>query len=266
MTGLRFLGAVLASLLMTACSTTAVSTPAPAPLPADQVVFSVMSGGGLVRPVHYALESPSLVVYGDGRVLTIVNDGAPLVPARYEIARVDPAAVASFVSGVQAAGVVSPGTDFGDPRVTDLATTTVTVHGAGAPVQVRAYALLEQFETELTPAQRSARASLRTTIDQGNALSAGAERSPYTPDRVVVYELDPRYEDEPATTGWPGPPPSGFLKPTDKRRSIACGELVADPAEEVYRAALGNPGARWLVDGVTRILAVNPLPLADACP
>lgn len=265
MTWLRTLVAALAALTMTGCSGSALSAPAPA-LPADQVVFAVMTGGGLVRPVHYALESPSLVIYGDGRVLTISQDRAPLVPARYDLARIDPAAVASFVSGVEAGGVISPGADFGKPRVTDLATTTVTLNGANGQVQASAYALIEQFETELTAAQRSARAALRAIIDEADGLSVGATGSPYSPDRVVVYELDPRYEDQTATITWPGPPPSSFLAPTDKRRSIACGELIADPAEVVYQAALTNPGARWLVDGATRVLAVNPLPLADACP
>ena len=40
---------------------------------------------------------------------------------------------------------------------------------------------------------------------------------------------------------------------------------MADPAGVVYQAALDNPGARWLVDGSTRVLAVNPLPLPDDC-
>ena len=265
MTGWRTLAALLAALTMTGWSGSAVSAAAPV-LPADQMLFTVMTGGGLVRPVQYALESPALVIYGDGRVLTISQDRAPLVPARYDLARIDPATVASFVSGVEAGGVISPGTDFGKPRVTDLATTAVTVNGANGPVRVSAYALIEQFETELTASQRSARAALRAIIDEANGLSAGATRSPYSPDRIVVYELDPRYEDETATITWPGPPPSSFLTPTDKRRSIACGELVADPAEVVYQAALTNPGSRWLVDGATRVLAVNPLPLADGCP
>jgi len=64
---------------------------------------------------------------------------------------------------------------------------------------------------------------------------------------------------------WPGPPPASFLSPHTGRRSIACGELVADPAEVVYQAALENPGARWVVDGATRALAVNSLPLPGDC-
>jgi hypothetical protein len=96
-------------------------------------------------------------------------------------------------------------------------------------------------------------------------LAAGTARVPYSPDRVIVYEVETQNNNEPTTVGWPGPPPTSFLKPNTSRRASACGELNADPAEVVYQAALDNPGARWLVDGVTRILAVNSLPLPDDC-
>lgn len=262
---LRALAGVLAGLLVGGCA--AEVTPAAKALPGDQMVFMVMSFGGLVPPVLYALESPSLVVYGDGRVLTAVTPTGPrLVPVRYELARIDPATVGGFVSSVQSGGLISAATDFGAPRVTDLATTTVLVHGDAGQAQVQAYAIDEQFDTGLSPAQREARAKLRALIDQAARLSDGAARSPYIPDRVVVYELDPRFAGgDTAPAGWPGPAPASFLRPNGARRSLACGELNADPAEVVYRAALDNPGARWLVDGMTRVLAVNSLPLPGDC-
>lgn len=259
------LGAVLTLLMMTSCSPNAESTPAPG-LPADQLVFMVMSSGGMAPAVYQALASPSLAIYGDGRVLTVVQAPALLlIPARYDVARIDPAAVASFVAGIEAGGLVSSGTDFGTPRMTDLPSTTVMIHGRGPQEQVRPYAFDERFDARLTAEQRSARVALRTVIAQASGLAAGAERAPFSPDRVVVYELEPRTSDEPAAAGWPGPPPPSFLAPSTSRRAIACGELTADPAEVVYRAALANPGARWVVDGYTRILAVNSLPLPSDC-
>lgn len=259
------LGAVLTLLTMTSCSPNAESTPAPG-LPADQLVFMVMSSGGMAPAVYQALASPSLAIYGDGRVLTAVEAPALLlIPARYDVARIDPATVASFVAGIEAGGLVSAGTDFGTPRMTDLPSTTVMIHGRGPQKQVRPYAFDERFDARLTAEQRNARVALRTVIAQASGLAAGAERAPFSPDRVVVYELEPRTSDEPAAAGWPGPPPSSFLAPSTSRRSIACGELMADPAEVVYRAALDNPGARWVVDGDTRILAVNSLPLPSDC-
>jgi hypothetical protein len=230
------------------------------------MVFMVMSSGGMAPAVYQALASPSLAIYGDGRVLTAVE--APvlqLIPTRYEVAHIDPAAVASFVAEVEAGGLINPTTDFGTPRMTDLPSTTVMVNGRSGEQQVRPYAFDERFDARLTPEQRNARAALRTVISQASALAAGTTRVPYSPDRVVVYEVEPRNNNEPATTGWPGPPLPSFLQTTTERSSIACGALMADPAEVVYRAALDNPGARWLVDDATRLLAVNSLPLPGDC-
>ena len=256
--------AVVAVLMIPACSANAGSAPADPP-PADKVVFSVGTGGGMAPALSYALASPSLQIYGDGRILTTVSSPAiQAVPARYELARLDPAAVATIVSTGE--NIVNPATDFGTPGVTDVGTTTVTLNGSHGPQQVSVYAFDDTFETGLSPTQKSARTALRDLIDRAYALATGAAHTPYIPDRVAVYELDPQFTTTTATVGWPGPPPAAFLTASTKRRSIACGELVADPAEEVYRAALDNPGAAWLVDGVARILAVNPLPPADACP
>ncbi|MGV1088851.1 MAG: hypothetical protein ACOYBX_12780 [Mycobacterium sp.] len=262
--GLTWRLAVLAILAVPGCAANAGSAPATPP-PGDEVAFSVGTSGGMTPAISQALASPSVLIYADGRMLTKVNSLAiQTVPARYEIARLGPDAVAAFVSS--GAAVVDPGIDFGTAGVTDAGTTTVTLHSAHGAQQVNVYALDETFDTGLSPAQQGARAALRSLIDRANALPGDAARSPYTPDRVVVYELDSQFTKSPATVGWPGPPPTAFLTPSTKSRSVACGELVADPAEQVYRAALENPGALWLVDGVTRILAVNPLPLADTCP
>ena len=262
----QVLGTVLTlmMIMMTSCSENAESTPAP-PLPGDQMAFMVMSSGGMAPAVYQALAGPALAIYGDGRVLTLAESPLlTLIPARYEVAHIDPAVVASFVAQVEASGIVNPGTDFGTPRMTDLPSTTVLVASRNGEHKVSPYAFDERFDTRLTEQQRGARAALRSVITQASALAAGATRAPYSPDRVTVYEIEPRNNNEPATMGWPGPPPSSFLTPSTSRRSIACGELIADPAEVVYRAALANPGARWLVDGVTRTLAVNSLPVPGA--
>jgi len=236
-------------------------------LPADQVVFMVDSGGGLVPPVVYALESPSLVIYGDGRILSIVKDDTSrgAVPARYQLTRVDPLAVAAFVSSAEASGIIDPAKDFGQPPVTDMDGTTVTVHGLNAPAKVSVYAFHDQFDKDVTADQQKARAALRQLIDAASNLAAGATPVPYTPDSVIVYDVGLGYGDRTATTAWPGPPPGSFLKPSNQSRSVACGLLSGAPATAVYNAALDNPGALWLVDGAARVLAVNPLPVAASC-
>jgi hypothetical protein len=264
---MRILGALLTGLAMVGFSGSATSSASGA-LPADQVVFMVDSGGGLVPPVVYALESPSLVIYGDGRILSIVKDAnaGGAVPARYQLTRVDPLAVAAFVSSVEARGIINPAKDFGQPAVTDMDGTTVLVHGENAPVKVSVYAFHDQFDKDVTPDQQQARAALRQVIDAASNLAAGGTKTPYSPDRVAVYDVGLGYGDKTATTVWPGPSPESFLNPSNQSRSVACGYLTCATPTAVYNAALDNPGALWLVDGAARVLAVNPLPIADSCP
>lgn len=262
---MQITGALLALTAMTGCA--GDPTPTAGAARPDQIAVMVMSSGGMIPPIVAVMQSPSLVVYGDGRVLSKVPAPAlQLVPARYEVTDVGPEAVAAFVSRVRSGGLISEATDFGAPPVTDVDTTTVLVQGDGGPSQVRVYAFDERFEQDLTPAQRDARARLRTLIAEAGDLAAGKPRTPFVPDRVIVSEPMPGRNQEPASTPWPGPPPSAFLIPTTKGRAVACGELLGADAGTVYLAALDNTGARWLVDGDTRVLGVNPVALPGACP
>ncbi|MCB0924166.1 MAG: hypothetical protein KDB50_06425 [Mycobacterium sp.] len=264
MTSYRIRTAALLGLLtMTGCAPGPI--PPAAALSPDQMAVMVMSAGGMVPSVISAMQSPALVIYGDGTALTALPAPAlRAVPARYEVARVDPDQVRQFVTEAQSSGLLGAGTDFGSPRATDLATTTVLVRGDEQTAQVRVYALNPRFETGLSTTQREARDRLRTLIERASALPAAAARQPYSPERITVSEIPPGRNQDPATVVWPGPPLPDFLAPSATRRSVACGELTGTTADVVYRAALENPGAGWLVGGTTRVLAVNPLPV-EAC-
>lgn len=258
--------AVLVTLALSACSPPVTPTPTPtAPLPADRMVFQVMAGGGLLPPLVYLLESPSLVIFGDGRVVTAQGSTHGTVPARYEVARVDPMVVATFAAGVEASGLVGDATDFGRPDVFDLDVTAVTVHGEKDAATARAYALYPQFEGRLSSTQRANRDALRGLIDRARTLAGEAPRSAFTPDQVTVFALDPGADSAPATVAWPGPGPETFLRPATGGRWVACGVLRGQAADGLYRAALENPGARWLVSGTTQVLAVNPMPGGKEC-
>lgn len=261
---------VLFGLALAGCTPPAPSTPTTVPtptaaLPADQVVFRVVAGGGLLPPLVYALESPSVVFYGDGRLVLAQGSTHGIVPARFDVARVDPMAVASFVAEVEGSGLVSEATDFGRPDVTDLDVTMVTVQGEKGTGTARAYALDPQFEGKLTAAQRANRDALRSLIERARGLAGNSARSVWVPDRVTVFELEAGQDGQPATVSWPGPDPAGFLHPVGKSRWVACGTLAGERAGVLYQAALSNPGARWLVTGAKRILAVNPLPGNQEC-
>ena len=162
-------------------------TASPSPLPGDRLVFLVVGGAGGFTPYfHQALITPSLAVFGDGGVIQY-DEGrpAPNVPAAYLISRVDPGLVATFVADAEKRDLITSETDFGDPAVTDMPSTTVQLHGADAPHRISVYAFGEGFDDQLPRAQRRARKELAQVIDRGYALSANTERSPYRPDRVL---------------------------------------------------------------------------------
>lgn len=106
---------------------------------------------------------------------------------------------------------------------------------------------------------------MRDLIDRARHLTVEAEITDYAPDRVAVLEQRDS-TSPPATTVWPGPRPTTFLHETTAagRSAIACGAVTGAAARTVYTAARRNDGQRWLVDGVSRTLVVNPLPLGIA--
>jgi hypothetical protein len=241
-------------------------TASPSPLPADRLVFMVEGGpGGFTPYFQQAVLTPYLAVYGDGRVLTYDGKPTPNVPAAYRVNRADPARVASFVADAEARNLIKPETDFGDPPVTDMPSTTVQLHGTTGPHRIYVYAFGEGFDDDLPRAQRRARQELNEVIDNAFAL-VEAEGLTYRPDRVQVTEFkDSGTVQRPE---WPGPDPESFLEPPPAGSiRLACGELTGRAAEKVYDAARDNPNGIWTVDSKRRVFAVAPvLPELGGCP
>jgi len=238
-------------------------------LPPDRIVLGVSGGlNGWSSSILWALQSPSLLVYGGGRVLVLQQSGTErtAIPGAYVEAQVDPSAVARLVADAERRGLLRA--DLGDPTVSDQGSTRIWLHGRDGEQEVLAYAFEETFDQYVGLLQRRNRARVRQLIDDGVAL-LGDAALPYVPDRVVVLELPHRPADEEqADVPWPGPSPASFLHPprTRVRGGIACGELMGTIAGEVYAAARVNQQQRWLVDGrTTRVLAVNPLPVELDC-
>lgn len=234
-------------------------------LPADQVALGVSSGPGFAPTIYWPLQSPVLVVYGSGRILRAEqNKGLRAVPLAYTEATVDPLQVAQLVADGERRRVVEK--DFGSPQVTDLGSTRVWLQGAGDRRESSIYAFGESLDEYVSWFQRRNRQRLRSFLDDARRL-VGDAGQPYVPERVVVLELRAYESSEKTTVRWPGPDPASFLhKPTGyARQAIACGALTGQRAAEAYAAARENPEQRWLVDGQTRVLAVNPLPIEIEC-
>jgi hypothetical protein len=242
-------------------------TASPSPLPGDRLVFTTESGGGgFTHYLYQAFLTPGLAVYGDGRVIQYDGEQRPNVPAAYVINRVDPALVATFVAETEARDLITNNTDFGDPPVTDMPSTTVQLHGASGLYRIHVYAFREGFDDDLTGAQRRAREELAEVIDRAAALPGDAERSPYRPHRVRVTEFT--YTGKGRGPEWPGPDPERFLVPAARRSIVlACGELAGQAAEKAYQAARNNPDGVWTYASKPRVFAVVPIvPGFEVCP
>lgn len=230
-------------------------------LPAEQIVFGVSSSSPWSSSLGWALQTPSLVLYGSGRIIS-QDPSDHGGPGTYTTAQADPLAVARLVAEAERSKLLA--TDYGDLPVTDLGATRVWSAGAAGPQEVSVYGLPESFDSYASVLDRRRRRQLRALIADADAL-IGDGGTPYVPDRVVV--LEQRHQGATATVRWPGPDPASFLhKPTTVvRNSRACGALTGKTAATVYAAARANPDQLWLVGKQTRVLAVNPLPVEIDC-
>ncbi len=231
-----------------------------APLPPDQIVLEVTGdSGGLAPQALYAVTSPALVIYGDGRVVLLgrTPSGSDLRRS-YQVATVEPELVAGLADRARAAGLAE-NLELGSPKVLDAGSTLVRVHGTGEPVTHRAYAFYPEVDRRLGWPYQQRRELLRLLIKAGYDLAGDAPRSPYVPDRIFVYEQKVT-ADAPATRPWSGPDPATFLTGPRSFRGLRCGELRGAQAEAVYDASAQNANQHWTVDGTVRLLLINSLP------
>jgi hypothetical protein len=258
------------ALALMGCGVGPLGEPAdpPPPLPADQLVFSLIGWSGMVPPFVQALTTPGVALYGDGRLLTLDRSSpAGGVPYAYQVAQADPREVAALVARAEASGLVDDDTDFGSPSITDMPVTTVSLHGRAGPQRTSVYAFSDRTDDDVSWRQRRARVKLRKLIDEALALPADAAPEPYRPEQVRVIELEHVAGGSAAAPEWPGPDLERFLVPAASRGSrLGCGTLTGPAAERAYAAARTNPQGVWMVGGLPRVLAVAALlPGAEGC-
>lgn len=261
----------------TPTSTTISAKAASARFPTDQIVWQAETAGGLVSQVAWAAQRPSLTIYGDGRVFL----SRPGLDPRYDqpielmtgtVPRRD---LAIFVARAEASGLFDD-VDLGHPDVTDMATTTVTLHGSRPAVHLRAYALGGRFDADLSEARAERREALRQLLSAAEDLVA--KPTSWTPPRIRVLVLPDRATFEPkpdtdpdvAPARWPGPAPATFTRPAPAASRdttvTGCGEVTGDEAGRLFDAAQRNPLPTWKVGtGLRTIVVVALLPGETAC-
>jgi hypothetical protein len=178
------------------------------PTGADEVVVSIRTAGGF-GPWQGAIGTlPTVLVTGDGRVLTpgatTMEYPGPLV-APVEVAEGGEDLVQDLLAEADGAGLLAPPPAYDDPvpLATDLPTTTVLVAASGETREHRAYALGEPGT------EQGARRSLAAFVERATAAAAAAGGAQLLePEALVVRAMPlagrrvPR-DDGPAAAAWP---------------------------------------------------------------
>ncbi|MDI1465323.1 hypothetical protein QEZ54_30585 [Catellatospora sp. KI3] len=236
----------------------------------DTVALRVEYVGGFVPPSYLASRVPMLSVYADGRVITegpvVMIYPGPALP-NLQLRRISSGDVQKLVDRAVKAGVGDKA-DLGQPGVTDMPNTVITVHTAEGDKTTSAYALTEEITTNgLSADQVAARRKLLdlikalTDLETTLGKSAVSTSEPY--QAKVVAGLASTYQANAdagaqAEIAWPGPALPG--KPFTEGMDLGCVAASGDQAAAVLTAAAkANQLTPWTSGGKTYSVAIRPL-------
>lgn len=194
-------------------SSTSTSEGSGDPGPAAAAGVIRISVGGAYSPFGTDFAAVPTLVLADGTsftagATTMQFPGPAIAPV--STGRLSDGQVADLLDAAEAAGLTSP-RDYGQPAITDVGTTTISVVIDGTHHTVEVYALREEDHAgRLTAEQRDARAKVSEFIETvGEAVSAAAtgafEPTSYqvlaTPSQPAASYEDPK----PNELDWPVP-------------------------------------------------------------
>jgi hypothetical protein len=214
------------------------------PADGDTVIVDVTSGGGFV-PAQIAVDSrPEFRLYGDGTAIAIPAGetsfgGFP----ELETYRLTPEGVEALLAAARDAGLLEGAPQYGQPLVTDLPTTVVTISDGDSSFSHAVYALgFEDPAAGLSADEVDARGRLRAFIDDAVSLvSARPElvaepQAAYSPEALEVYAWEFSGErPETAPIPWPLGP-LGDLR-NDVANGIRCGTVTGGDITAIREAA-----------------------------
>ncbi len=238
----------------TAGSAPAVTTPdtAPAagiqhPTGADDVILKLSYEGGFVPASFFFVNTPSLLVSGDGRVFTPAVVPAifpgPLLPSLF-VRTINEGGIQALLGIVNAAGLLAPPPQYPDRHnVADAPSTVMTVEAAGQRFVHSAYALGIGGDPE--KGVRKELLDLITAISDIDKAAGAANLGTDQPFVPTVYRFQARAVDpaeltrqQPAPTVVEWPAAAGVslgASPTCARvDATAVGSLFLDAKQNTY--------------------------------
>ena len=249
----------LAALILTACGdnddekVTTKPDPDPPTGNGAELVLRAATGGGLVPPSSRLAEIPELSIYADGRVITLgpttLEFPGSALP-NLQVGRLAAPDLDEYRLAIEAAGLLAdPPPDFGDPGVTDMPTTVVTLTVDGEERTLSAYALdFSEGDDQLEPEQREARQRLRALV---RGFEADLATETYAADAAAVlvrpFDADERGDSPPPTTrDWPLGDLAGAGELYEGVEDARCLVVTGADAQTVLTtAADANQGDRW---------------------
>ncbi|MBN1630039.1 MAG: hypothetical protein JW990_09760 [Thermoleophilia bacterium] len=176
------------------------------PSGANEIVLQVSSGGGFV-PVSWALtQVPEFTLYGDGTAIVtgpvIAIYPGPALP-NLQTSRVSEKTMQAILSAAREAGLFASDVDYGQPQITDVPATVITVNAEGTTYLSNIYALgAEENAGGLSLEQQQARAAVSSLIGKLLDLTpfeTGLQWSAYDYSSLAVFSVpvDPNIEPNP---------------------------------------------------------------------
>jgi len=199
------LGCVLASVALIGCGSVLQGPgddgggPGSAPYDhatgAEDVLVSIKVDGGYT-PFEYNLRNTAqFLLLGDGTVIVPgvmieIYPGPAINPL--QVATIREGQIQELFAAADEAGLLAGEIDYGQPGITDVPTTTVTLTIGDRTVSQSAYALSYQDapDPNLSAENIAARETLQGFIDTAQSLAGGASEE-YLPTGVVAYRLGP---------------------------------------------------------------------------
>ncbi|PRZ42464.1 hypothetical protein CLV47_10586 [Antricoccus suffuscus] len=213
----------------------------------DDVVVQVVTAGGYAPLSSYLRTTASYTLLGDGTLIVADGDyGDALVSL--EMATIGTAQISDIVKNADNAGILGPESDYDQPNVTDMPSTSVAVNVDDTSYSQSAYALyFDEHDDDLSGPAQKRRAQLRDFIDHIDELAT--DTVDYAPDAIVIYRLpaDEGSGSEPVKP-WPiaTAPPASNGSPTcivvdgDEANILAAAAQDAD-ADDLWQVGTETP-------------------------
>ena len=211
---------------------------------------------GWYGPLEYALRNTASFL--------LLGDGTAIVPAAIDLSYPGPAInplqsstlteqqIQELFAAADAAGLLGAEIDFGEPGITDQATTYIDITVDGTTFSQAAYALdyIDDDYPNLSEASRAGRAAARDFVALAQGM-VGSDSEQYVPTAVLVHRLSPREQTtidpdlEQQPRAWPittVPPPIAATYPT------SCIAMTGPEATDLFAAlADANELTPWLI-------------------